>query len=422
MVSNKDLGLKRPPSSYAIFASQYFAKAAKAVLRKRVVEKSSPAATRTTCLAKWHSMDAAGRAIYQKLASEAAVANRTARAVVVAAKQSFDDVDAQPPEIHIPACNYPWSISSTCLTARVLHLSGTAADLLGKGSYGLVYVVRDRHSGETFAMKIAASASVAEAVTDLSSEMQFLNELRHPNVLICHGMILHPSEAKCGLVLELAVMDLSSWLRRDAHQIVATAGDLMHALVLHRWRLLLQMFCGLAYCHDKGVLHGDLKPNNILLFGIGESVLKLADFGISKRLHAGRVSMSAPGSNMYTIYYRAVELLSAGNSMATFGLEADVWAAACTIFDMMAADGCKFLMAAVDLNALDGNHQVAQALAVILRGIDSKLRQKCAHDQVASRMIRACLTKGTERPRVQALYGQVVSRIGMLLQGGAAAA
>jgi CTD kinase subunit alpha len=81
-----------------------------------------------------------------------------------------------------------------------------------------------------------------------------------------------------------------------------------------------QMLSGLAYLHDRGVLHRDMKGSNILIGSGGE--LKLADFGLARFYNKRRVADYT--NRVITLWYRPVELLLGATE---YGPEVDMWSA-----------------------------------------------------------------------------------------------
>lgn len=83
-----------------------------------------------------------------------------------------------------------------------------------------------------------------------------------------------------------------------------------------------QMLSGLAYLHDRAVLHRDMKGSNILVNAQGE--LKLADFGLARFYNKRRVADYT--NRVITLWYRPPELLLGATE---YGPEVDTWSAGC---------------------------------------------------------------------------------------------
>lgn len=88
----------------------------------------------------------------------------------------------------------------------------------------------------------------------------------------------------------------------------------------HLKSLCAQMLSGLAYLHQKGVIHRDMKGSNILLNNHG--VLKLADFGLARFYSKRRRSDYT--NRVITLWYRPPELLLGAT---VYGPEVDMWSA-----------------------------------------------------------------------------------------------
>jgi len=81
-----------------------------------------------------------------------------------------------------------------------------------------------------------------------------------------------------------------------------------------------QMLSGLAYLHDQGILHRDMKGSNILLNAAGE--LKLADFGLARAY--SKHKRDDYTNRVITLWYRGPELLL---GETVYGPEVDMWSA-----------------------------------------------------------------------------------------------
>jgi serine/threonine-protein kinase len=160
--------------------------------------------------------------------------------------------------------------------------------LLGRGGMGEVYRANDLLLGQTVALKFLP----AEWASDESRLARFRNEVRiarqvsHPNV--CRVYDIGEVEGSPYLSMEYVDgEDLASLLRR--------IGRLPPDKALEIAR---QLCAGLAAAHDKGVLHRDLKPGNIMLDGLGQ--LRITDFGLAgvagevKDIRSGTPAYMAP--------------------------------------------------------------------------------------------------------------------------------
>ncbi|CAG8756698.1 2551_t:CDS:2, partial [Acaulospora morrowiae] len=84
------------------------------------------------------------------------------------------------------------------------------------------------------------------------------------------------------------------------------------------------------YCHSHGILHRDLKPQNLLIDST--ETLKLADFGLA-RVHPGRPSSGRPLTHeVVTLWYRAPELLLGSPFYST---EVDMWSVGCIFGELL---------------------------------------------------------------------------------------
>jgi serine/threonine-protein kinase len=137
---------------------------------------------------------------------------------------------------------------------------------IGEGAYASVYAATDTLLGLKVALKIPRdSAMSAELLEAFCREVRLTMKLDHPNI--------HPvrdaafMEGRLVIVSPLAERTLHDRLRRRMS-------------VERAYDLVLQLLEGTAFAHQQGIIHCDIKPENILLFE-GDH-LRLADFGIAK--------------------------------------------------------------------------------------------------------------------------------------------
>jgi len=160
---------------------------------------------------------------------------------------------------------------------------------LGRGSSATVYLVRDERLDLPLALKVLhphlAGAARTEARRQFFAEARVAAGLRHPGVVAIYDL----DEDARSLAMEHIG---GGTLRQRAREAAASGGPLPADELLDITRSVL---AALAHVHDAGVVHGDLKPGNVLLRSPREVVL--ADFG-GARL-AGGTPTTAQGTPLY---------------------------------------------------------------------------------------------------------------------------
>jgi serine/threonine protein kinase len=174
-------------------------------------------------------------------------------------------------------------------------------DCLGRGSYAEIYVARDTAAavGEPHTVVIKALNLLLQGVPDselertlienFQNEAVALDRVRHPNIIsrLGHGTAIDLT----GVTFHYLVVEYLS------------GGDMgalcrQQPLSLSRALFYLEQVCaGLAHAHECGVIHRDIKPQNLLLTTDRETV-KIADFGVAK-LEATEGAITRVGTNIY---------------------------------------------------------------------------------------------------------------------------
>ena len=140
---------------------------------------------------------------------------------------------------------------------------------LGKGGMGEVYLVRDAATGGEFAVKVMAERN-HDARVRFAREAETAMKIRHPNLISVYEVGEDPETRLCFITMEYvtggSVADrLASKGRLSLKEAVA---------------VVVQIASALEAAHQAGVVHRDIKPDNILFDGAGRP--RLADLGIAK--------------------------------------------------------------------------------------------------------------------------------------------
>ena len=94
------------------------------------------------------------------------------------------------------------------------------------------------------------------------------------------------------------------------------------------WRIFLQICLALEVIHEKGIVHADLKPSNLLMLG-SDHIIKLTDFGIAQKLTEGyNFSHDFAG----TLPYSSPEVIKG----EPYNAKTDVWALGCILYELVA--------------------------------------------------------------------------------------
>jgi len=141
--------------------------------------------------------------------------------------------------------------------------------LLGRGGMGEVYRADDLKLSQPVALKFLPRVLVSDASRRerFFAEVRITRQLSHPN--ICRVYDIAENDGQLFLSMEyIDGEDLSSLLKRIGYLSSEKASDIARQLAL-----------GLAAAHERGVLHRDLKPGNIMIDGNGRA--RITDFGLA---------------------------------------------------------------------------------------------------------------------------------------------
>jgi len=142
-------------------------------------------------------------------------------------------------------------------------------ELLGQGGMGEVYRAEDLLLGQRVALKFlpAALAGDVERMERLLAEVRLARQVSHPNV--CRVYDVGEADGHTFFSMELIEGDDLATLLRQVGRFPAEKG----------LEIARQLCAGLAAAHDRGVVHRDLKPGNVLVDRAGK--VHVADFGLA---------------------------------------------------------------------------------------------------------------------------------------------
>jgi len=192
-------------------------------------------------------------------------------------------------------------------------------DTIAQGDFAAVYRARDRELGREVAIKQIHQQFLADGrqLARYWQEAQLLASLQHPNILTIYDIV----RSKGWLILELMQGSLQPAAQSEGIDLDYLRGVLSDSLR------------ALDFLHANGIVHGDIKPSNMLLDSQGR--VKLGDFGLARRasneegsllkgttkymapeLVSDRFGEAGPASDLYSLGFTAYELMC-GNKFDT---------------------------------------------------------------------------------------------------------
>ncbi len=194
--------------------------------------------------------------------------------------------------------------------------------LLGEGGMGKVYKAQDVELRRTVALKLVRSelASDPNSMDRLKQELLLASRVSHKNILRIHDL---------GDVGGLKFISMAFVDGKDLHQIIAAEGKLPipRAVAITR-----QLCLALEAAHTEGVIHRDLKPQNVLIDQSGN--VYVSDFGLAKSLEVNTSMLTAAGDVCGTPRYMSPEQVES----KPLDHRSDLYALGLILYEMTTAD------------------------------------------------------------------------------------
>jgi eukaryotic-like serine/threonine-protein kinase len=191
---------------------------------------------------------------------------------------------------------------------------------LGEGGMGAVYEARQLSLDRSVALKIlpANLAANGDFVTRFVREAHSVAKLNHTNIVQIYDV--GRSEGIYYFAMEFVRgHTIDGNIKKGEKMDVRTAVG-----------YIIQAARGLEYAHRQGIIHRDIKPDNIMLNE--EGVAKVADLGLAKQVESDEFNVTAAGVAMGTPYYMAPEQ---GTDAKNVDARADIYSLGCTLYHLV---------------------------------------------------------------------------------------
>ncbi|CAN5319925.1 hypothetical protein BH10CYA1_BH10CYA1_29230 [soil metagenome] len=199
--------------------------------------------------------------------------------------------------------------------------------VLGRGGMGIVYKVEQIFLGKELALKTIEKSEQSDfTLRRFQTEARAVFSVNHPNIIAVHDFGLLDDQTPF-MAMEIVIGK--------------TLGEVLESHVLsieEAVPLFIQVCFGLAHAHDNGVVHRDIKPNNIMILdGLPwgtEGSVKILDFGIAKltQHEGGEIqALTRTGEIFGSPFYMSPEQCLAGK----IDHRSDVYSLGCVLFETL---------------------------------------------------------------------------------------
>jgi serine/threonine protein kinase/WD40 repeat protein len=196
---------------------------------------------------------------------------------------------------------------------------------LGRGGMGVVYLARNRQMDRLEVLKVMGQEFLSQegARQRFEREIKSAARLNHSNVVAAHSVLSFPN---------LLVFAMEYIEGEDLARVVKSRGPLP---VAHACYCAYQAALGLQHAHEKGMVHRDIKPQNLMLARNGKkSTVKILDFGLAKASceKGGQYELTGEGKMLGTPQYIAPEQIL---DAATADIRADIYSLGCSLYCLL---------------------------------------------------------------------------------------
>ena len=184
---------------------------------------------------------------------------------------------------------------------------------IGGGSFGAVYLVKDKDTNNVYAMKKYYLDNLSKG-GGAKRQYEILSKFNHENIHKVIDMFISKNKNQY-LITPYYQNNLYDYVSKNLPEKVIK-------------QIIYQIICGINYLHSLKYIHRDIKPDNILLSSDGKVIL--TDFDLCRQESKGKEDVMT--RTAVTLYYRAPELFF-GDSY--YGNKIDIWSIGCVFAELV---------------------------------------------------------------------------------------
>ena len=239
---------------------------------------------------------------------------------------------------------------------------------LGEGIFGSVKLCKDKKTNKKFSVKIIKKEKAKDSndMESVRSEIDIMKLCHHPNVV--HLIDHFENGENIFIVMEyIQGGNLSEYLRHKKFNITEKRAA----------ELIYQICLGIEYLHKYGIMHRDLKPDNIMLTEDSDNgKIKIMDFGLSKILG----SKESASEGFGTLIYVSPEVLI----RKPYNKEVDIWSIGIILYYILSGDLPYF-------DKKDNQEKIAKT--IVFKDVKFPKKKFGNRSEEAIDLIKKCLTK-----------------------------